>query len=531
MKRVFGTVPQADFTRAWNVPQVNNDTPSGTGDADGNRGNAGPVDVAGGEALYHALLRDLLDPAIAIDDHGVIQVASESVRSVFGYAPDELLGRNIKMLMPEPQRSEHDSHLERFRRTGKTTVLGKTRDFKVVRKDGETIDVELSINRVDVPDVTRPYFIGIFRDITDRKRSQAALRASQQRLRAMFDQGFQFVGVLDPDGTMLEANQASLESVGASREDVIGRPFWDAPWWLDDEKPRLKAAVAAAAQGEFIRFETKHLTAGGGEIDVDFSLKPVRNDDGQVVLLLPEGRDITAIRQAQRMESSMQRALAAIGESAAMLAHEIKTPVTAINMALRAVADKLGEDEQEVLHDLASRMKRLDQQMRQTLSFAKPLDLKLIVCDASSLFTEVARELKPILRAASVSIDHDIAPGTPAVRVDVRRVEEVLANLVMNSIEMMDGGGRVHLSARPGNDGQVCLRVEDDGPGVAESLRATLFRPFVTSKKEGTGLGLPICRRIVEEHGGSIEVAESGGLPGACIEIMLPAAGVTEERT
>lgn len=112
------------------------------------------------------------------------------------------------------------------------------------------------------------------------------------RMRAIFESAFEFVGLLSPDGTLLEANRRSLAFIGATREDVVGRKFWDTPWWTETERPRLREAVSRAARGEFVRFETVHAGAGGSVASFDFSLTPITRR-GKVVFLVPEGRDIT----------------------------------------------------------------------------------------------------------------------------------------------------------------------------------------------------------------------------------------------
>src|SRR5690606_20753278 len=113
---------------------------------------------------------------ITIDAYGIIQSASDSVQRVFGWAPQELLGRNVTVLMPEPHRSAHDGYLANYRRTGQTNILGRTRELEAVRKNGERFPIELSVSRVDPPDGGLPLFIGIIRDTSERKRIERELR-------------------------------------------------------------------------------------------------------------------------------------------------------------------------------------------------------------------------------------------------------------------------------------------------------------------------------------------------------------------
>jgi PAS domain S-box-containing protein len=475
------------------------------------------------EARGRALLSSLLDPTIVIDASGVIQEASASVERVFGYAPSELLGRNISVLMPEPHRSAHDGYLEHYRRTGETNILGRTREFEIVRKDGSMIVVELSVARTEVADDVPPLFIGSFRDVTDKKRAEQALRDSERRFRALFDRAFQFIGLLRPDGTVLEVNQAACEAGALRREDAIGRPFWEARWWSHSRamSDRIRDAVRRAAEGEFVRFEVAQRGPGDSILDVDFSLTPVKDDAGKVVLLIPEGRDVTALKAAQRAETSTLRALATIGESAAVLAHEIKNPITAVHLALRAVAEKLGEDHRAVLEDLVARMRHLELLMRSTLSFARPLEIRLAACEARELLESAVGRMGPQLAKADsearIAVD-----GAVTFMADPKLLGEVISNLVSNAIEAKRSGVHVLLSAARSGTDSVVLSVEDDGPGIPEERRESIFKPFVTTKSGGTGLGLAICRKIVEEHGGTIHAEPSASGARFVIRLKIP---------
>jgi PAS domain S-box-containing protein len=476
------------------------------------------------ELRNRALLAGVLDPLVTIDFRGMVREASHSVEAVFGFRPEELIGRNVSVLMLEPHASQHDGYLERYRRTGETGILGRTREFDVRRKDGVVIQVELSVSRVDVPDEDEPLFVGSFRDVSARRRAERALAESAARMRAIFDQEYEFVGLLSCEGTLLEINHSALRGIGATRDEVVGRPFWETPWWHTDaaRRQRLHEGVLAAAAGEFVRFEVEYVDREGQQRWVDFSLKPVRDETGAVQFLLPEGRDISRFKAAHARELAMQEALAQIGESAAVLAHEIKNPLTAVNLALRAVADRLGEDQRSVLEDLAARLGKLERTMRRTLSFARPLRLEREPCDVATLLEDLSRLVRPELTEARIDLDIDCARGLPSVSVDRGLLEEVLLNLVRNAREALDDGGRVRLSATL-EGRELVLRVEDDGPGIPASLRGELFKPFVTSKPGGSGLGLAIARKIVREHGGELDV-DTSTLGGACFRIRIPAA-------
>jgi signal transduction histidine kinase len=255
---------------------------------------------------------------------------------------------------------------------------------------------------------------------------------------------------------------------------------------------------------------------------MDFSLKPVKNEHGRVVFLIPEGRDVSELKRAQRTETAMLRAFATIGESAALLAHEIKNPITAVNVALRAVATELGEDHRVVLEDLIARMQRIEQMMRRTLSFTRPIELREADCDARAIFDASVASLRSAVEAARAVVRVRVPAAGVRFRGDPALLQDVISNLLTNAIEARADGVHVTLGAERSKDGTTVLCVDDDGPGIPESMRDTLFKPFVTTKHKGNGLGLAICRKIVEEHGGTLDFARDRRA-GARFQIKLPA--------
>jgi diguanylate cyclase (GGDEF)-like protein/PAS domain S-box-containing protein len=140
---------------------------------------------------------------------------------------------------------------------------------------------------------------GIVHDITARRSAEQALRESEQRFKAIFNSTFQFIGLFEPDGSLVAANQPALDFTGSKLEDVIGKPVWELPWWgsTPEQQAMFRQAVERAKRGEFVRYDFEHIGADGRPMMIDFSLKPVLGEDGQVVLLIPEGRDVTEYRR------------------------------------------------------------------------------------------------------------------------------------------------------------------------------------------------------------------------------------------
>jgi PAS domain S-box-containing protein len=328
------------------------------------------------------------------------------------------------------------------------------------------------------------------------------------------------VGV-DGSGNILVVNAEAERIFGYGRDEMLGRPVeMLVPEAVREGHVQLRARYVEKPS-------TRSMGAGqnllgrrkdGTEFPVEISLSPVWTPAG--FLVMSGIRDVTARKVAERRELTMLRALATIGESAAILAHEIKNPVTAVNAALKSVGARLGLADREVLDDLVERMRRLEMMIRRTLSFVKPIELHLTTCAVSDLFEHAVGDSRGALTGKTITVRKDAAP-TLRFQADPQLLREVLANLVTNAAEAMEGRGTITLRAASHDDG-VLLTIEDDGPGMPSTMRDRPIQPFVTSKKTGTGLGLTICKKIVEEHGGKIEISHLSP-HGTRIAIVLPA--------
>jgi PAS domain S-box-containing protein len=178
-------------------------------------------------------------------------------------------------------------------------------EFRMLRADGTVRWTATKGTILRAPDGRPLRMVGVDVDITERKEAEAALGASDLRFRAVFDGAFQFTGLLTPDGILLEANNAALAFIGATRDAVVGKPFWETPGWTQSESlsQRLRQSIAEAAMGNFVRYEVEIRGADGRVAAIDFSLRPVRDETGRVAFLIPEGREIT---ERQRMERALR---------------------------------------------------------------------------------------------------------------------------------------------------------------------------------------------------------------------------------
>ena len=186
-------------------------------------------------------------------------------------------------------------------------------EWKHCRKDGTLLDSAVTLTAVGVAGET--LVLGIRRDITESRRVLKALKDSETKLHAIFDHHHQLTGLLDREGRFLAANKTALDFAGVDESKVIGQYFWDTPWWDPSQQPTVRQACERAAKGEFVRFESTHIRVDGEVRDVDFSLSPVQNDDGNVVYLVPEGRDITEMKRAEEQLREHDAMISALVET------------------------------------------------------------------------------------------------------------------------------------------------------------------------------------------------------------------------
>ncbi|HKD99419.1 MAG TPA: HAMP domain-containing sensor histidine kinase [Planctomycetota bacterium] len=316
--------------------------------------------------------------------------------------------------------------------------------------------------------------------------------------------------MLDEDGLVVEINAAMLAGSALARGDVIGQPLVDAPLVFLGRAAR--ARLRRALEGRFAGAVRLVDPSSGITIDV----ATIRA--GRSTLRIVEARDAGDGSSAL---DAATRALAKIGESAAILAHELKTPITALHLALRAVARRLTADERELVEELAARLARVERRCRDALAMARPRRLELRRFSARSLLRGALVDVEPRRARRGVTIDLDVHPECLELTADFAQLSGAVVNLLLNAVEAARPSGRVAVSASAEPGGGACIAVDDDGPGVPSALRAKLFRPFVSSKDDGNGLGLVVCDRVAAEHGGAIGI-ETSALGGARFWIRLP---------
>jgi PAS domain S-box-containing protein len=374
-----------------------------------------------------------------------------------------------------------------------------------------------------------------FRDITLQRAEAEALRDREARLNAIYSTSLEYIGLLSPDGTMLDCNRASLEFAGNTRADVVGKPFADTPWFTGTPgmPDKIRRAVEVARRGETFRSEVALIRPSGETMVFDFSLTPVFDANGNVILLVPEGRDISDVKRTEAALLKSEK-LAAVGRLASSIAHEINNPLESV-MNLIYLARYGDQAEAQKYLDMADQeIRRVSIIANQTLRFHKQAS-KPQPTSSADLFSTVMSIYEGRLRNARVRVEKKFRTGQPVVcfQGDVR---QVLNNLVANALEAMPFGGRLLIRSRKGRNWKtgspgLVLTIADNGTGISPAVRKNIFDAFFTTKgTAGNGLGLWVCQEIVARHRGALRVrsTQRSGRTGTAFTLYLPFEPVTE---
>jgi PAS domain S-box-containing protein len=392
------------------------------------------------------------------------------------------------------------------------------------------------------------FLVTSFNDMTKRlgrareetRRSQQAVEAERAGLAVILARLSTGVVSLEADLTVRTANQAASAILGVDLEAAVGKRFDES---ISDTTlfTQFLAALKSHLGAEDLDWRSQvELLSDSGKRVLMCACTALPNDSGRepgVVLVFD---DITTLLQAQRD--------AAWGEVARRLAHEIKNPLTPIQLSAERMRRKFlgsmnAEDAQileRATHTIVAQVDAMKQMVNAFSEYARAPDMHFSRFDLNQLITEVVDLYR--VQDSSADLKLLLDPQLPPISADRIRIRQILNNLVTNSLEALEGrlGACIEIETHVAEDGprqgaSVAIVVTDNGPGFQRDLLGTVFDPYVTSKPKGTGLGLAIVKKIVEEHGGRIE-ADNQRSGGARVRILLPlgdsarSMGVREPR-
>jgi two-component system sensor kinase FixL len=485
-----------------------------------------------------ALMEAAVDAIIVIDHHGRIQAVNESCRRIFGYRSDELLGNNVSMLMPEPDRSAHDAHIAGYLATGKAAIIGVGRQVQAQRSDGTVFAASLSVGQV--PRTSPPRFVGLVRDITREIEATNALKLERDRSNAYLELNDAILLTLDGERRITEVNARGSELLGAPAADLVGRD-WLAFAAAGTERERAALVLQQAeTSGASREREFDSRDAAGRPRKIHWRCIARRHADGSPAGWLCSGQDVT---DRAREEADRHRAhqhltriarLATMGELATGMAHELNQPLTAITTYARACERYLEmaqpdlDEAREAAREISAEGLRAGATIHRLRRLVRTdVDEDRTSVDVNALIEELRDTMTADARSHGCLLDLALAPGLPSIVAHGPQLQHVLLNLVRNAFEavadMPADDRRVAIETAAVGAPGIEIRIHDNGPGVDPAILDEMFEPFRTTKPQGTGLGLAISRTIIQSHKGTIRV-EPGSSGGATFVVTLPAS-------
>jgi len=439
---------------------------------------------------------------VAIGTDGRVLTMNRALLEALEFSLEEVQGKDyLTSFVPEPDRAG-------LKTVFRQIVDGRrhtTTENRIVSKSGCERLVEWHGSPVIGADRQTDFYVGVGIDVTEHRAAEHALRTSEQRFRGIFDSSYALMGLLSPDGTLLEVNRTALEVIGARREDVVGQPFWDTPWWSHSAslQRRLQRMIAGAAAGEVQFGEADHLARDGRVLKIEFTLKPIFNEDGAVMLIVPEGRDVTKIH------ALTARLINAHEEERARLARELHDDlsqrVAIAGIAMSNLKNGIPKESEEALEQ-CDRVRQMLVQLGEGIRLLSH-QLHPSVLRHSGLTAALRSYCAECSNLAALKVafqaDGPCDDIAPAVALCVyRATQEALQNVIKHA-----GVDEAEV-ALACDEGVLRLVVSDRGAGMSD--------------KTPTGLGLISIAERARLVGGTVELQSQPG-HGVTLTLTVPA--------
>lgn len=494
------------------------------------------------EEKFRLAVEALPNAMVMADDQGKIVLVNAQTERLFGYNRDELLGQPVEVLIPERYRGSHPEHRADFLAKPEARSMGAGRDLYGLRKDGSEVPIEIGLNPIRTDEGI--LVLSSIVDITERKRAEENLRRSEALSTSVLASLSGHVAIIDREGTIVAVNtnqsarqdrpktavnKYTISSVRTNYVEVLRKTAKS-----DPTARQILDGILSVVDGIRKEFSLEYsCTIPAGVQWFEMSVQPLRRREGGAVVahLDVTNRKLAEIEaQQHRQEIAHVVRVATMGELTASLAHELNQPLTAIRSNTQAAERFLLSDTpdlnevREILADIVADNRRASEVISRLRALMKKSELEMMNQDLSQLLRDVVKLVHSEAVIKRVSIETDLSPDLPMINGDRVQLQQVALNLIINGLEAMKDTvvEQRRLVIRTVRDaGTVVVAVRDSGTGIAQEELARIFDPFYTTKLEGMGMGLSICRTIIEAHGGRLW-AENNPDRGATFSFSLP---------
>jgi PAS domain S-box-containing protein len=471
------------------------------------------------EERFRAVFENARDGLLLADvESKKFDTGNETVCRMLGYSLEELKNLGVTDIHPE----ESLPHvMEEFEKQlqGETTLA---MDLPVKRKDGSVFYADVNSSPVMI--AGKSYLLGIFRDVTERKKMEETLKASEERLKILFEYAPDAYYLSNVEGYFIDGNRAAEALSGYGKDEVVGKNMLELNMLAPDSIPKAVASLSRNRKGEPTGPEEYTLIRkDGSQLFVEISTFPIAVQGQQLVLSI--ARDITE-RKKMAEQLILTDRLASVGELASGIAHELNNPLTGVIGLSQLLAQRdVPGDIKEDLNLVYSEAQRAAGVVKNLLTFARKHPPAKELTNINDVISKVLELRAYEEKVNNIKVINRLAPDLPEIMADYFQLQQVFLNIVINAEHFMleeHGKGTLTITTQRAG-GIVTASFADDGPGIPRENLGHIFDPFFTTKEvgKGTGLGLSICHGIISAHCGRI-YAESEPGTGATFTVELP---------
>ena len=480
-----------------------------------------------------AIIDTAIDGIITIDSKGIIETVNPAAARIFGYSPEEMIGRNIKMLMPEPDRSQHDGYIENYHQTGIGKIIGIGREVLGMRKDGTVFPFLLSISEVNLKD--KQIFTGIVHDISELKKAEAALRESENKINSIIQGAVDGIITINTRGVIEMVNPSAAKLFGYEASELLGKS-------INVLMPEPDRSLHDSYMHHYHVTGEKRIIGIGREVTgmrKDGSIFPFYLSISEVQLAdrkVYTGfvHDITRQKlteeRLRRYAAELERSNRELQDFAYVSSHDLQEPLRKIqafgDRLLSKEYDNLSEQGKDYVDRMLNAASRMQNLINDLLDFSRVTTKSkpFVMVKLDDILTEVISDLEVTIEKTGARI---VRSPLPEIEAEPTQMRQLFQNLLSNAIKFRKENEspiiniyakslqrQAHLTATPGDE-LTEIYIEDNGIGFDEKYLDRIFNIFQRlegQKYEGSGIGLAICRKIAIRHGGDITAQSQPGI-------------------
>jgi two-component system, sporulation sensor kinase E len=462
------------------------------------------------EERFRAIFEQAHEAILIWDDQGYILNANRAASRTFELPLNLLVRKNLLDFLDRDDEKVQRVFAE-FRKTGE---IRDELTFHMPNGEDKQLEFTMKQGAID------GYHLTIFRNVTERRKMERELRESEQKFRSIFDHSMNGILLWGEGYRILDVNPIACEIFQATKEQLLQRP--------------LTEFIPEKARKHFYKLIQQCDRSGEAYAEIDFS-----NDEKQKIVEFSLKKEIISgvgmimlrdITERKEMELQLRKSdtLNVVGELAAGIAHEIRNPMTALKGFIQLLQGSIKEDYSMYFNVIMSELKRIESIITEFLVLAKPQAIQYQQNDVCKIMQDTIDLISAQATMHNVQIVADFAPHIPLIYCEPNQLKQVFINILKNAIEVMPKGGEVAVRISRLDDSHIRISITDQGCGIPQDKIKKLGEPFYTTKERGTGLGLMVSYKIIEEHQGKIDVESEVGV-GTTFHITLPIERVERE--